>query len=116
MSGSAASGRIPTEKQYGILRMLGSGSALLTGTRRDVEPMVRHGWVTSDHGYSWVRITPAGLYALGRGAEKYGWPEMQTGSRYEPFCSSCGKPWHPKCSCGSSHYVQRAKEYERATA
>lgn len=104
----------PTEKQYGVLLMLGSGSALLTGTKRTVEPLVRRGWVTAGHGYSWVRITPDGLRALAAGAEKYGLPEFTKATIHPKVCSECGQDWRPKCRCGSRMYRFEAREVEAA--
>lgn len=69
--------RVPTEKQYRLLRVLGNGCALVVGTRRTVEPLLRHGWVTAERdGFSWVRITPAGLHALADAVERYDLPEL----------------------------------------
>lgn len=76
----------PTERQYGVLRALGSGGALVVGTRRDVDPLARRGWVTgerveSDYPWAWVRITPDGLRALARAVERYGLPELPDGAQ-----------------------------------
>lgn len=111
-----ADGRIstPTERQYGILLMLGSGSALLTGTKRTVEPLVRRGWVTAGHGYSWVRITPDGLRALAAGVEKYGLPEFKGATTSVRICSECGQDWRPKCRCGSRQYRHETRDVEVA--
>lgn len=71
--------RTPTEKQYAKLRVLASGSAGLSWLRRDVNPLLFHGWVTAelhDTFYQWVRITPDGLRALALAVERYGLPEM----------------------------------------
>jgi hypothetical protein len=88
------SGRVPTEKQYGMLLTLGSGSAGLSWRRRDTEQLLRRGWVTAelrDRYYQWVRITPAGLYALAAAVERYGLPEISpkpvTARR---VCADCG--------------------------
>ena len=71
----------PTENQYRLLRILGSGNALICGTRRETEPLIRRGWVTfrtfDTHGYKWVRITPDGLRALALAVERYGLPELE---------------------------------------
>ena len=71
----------PTEKQYATLRILGSGNALICGTRRETEPLIRRGWVTfrtfDTHGYKWVRITPDGLRALAIAVERYGLPVLE---------------------------------------
>jgi hypothetical protein len=71
--------KVPTEKQYRLLRFLGSGSAGLAFTRRETEPFLRRGWVTAElkeNYYNWVRITPDGLRALADAVEKYGLPEI----------------------------------------
>lgn len=71
--------RVPTERQYRLLRALGNGCALVVGTRREVGPLHRRGWVTAedrgDH-YAWVRITADGLRALASAVEKYGLPDF----------------------------------------
>lgn len=75
--------RCPTEKQYRKLRILGSGAAWVVGTKGDVEPLLRHGWVTADpptdarRYYAWIRITPDGLRALAEAVERYGLPELE---------------------------------------
>lgn len=72
----------PTETQYRMLRALGNGSALVSGSRRVVDPLTRRGWVVgeyrADKAYPWmmVRITPDGLRALARGVERHGLPEL----------------------------------------
>ena len=72
-------GRIAV-KQYATLRILGSGNAIICGTRRETEPLIRRGWVSfrtfDKHGYSFVRITPDGLRALALAVERYGLPEL----------------------------------------
>jgi hypothetical protein len=115
-SAATESRRVPTERQFEILRMLGSGSALLTGRKREVDPLLRHGWVTADGGYSWVRITAAGLHALARAVEKYGMPEMERANYSERVCAECERPWKPKCRCGSRSYRFVTREVERAAA
>jgi len=70
---------IPGEKQYRLLRLLGNGCALVVGYRREIGPLLRHGWVTADDKgdhYAWVRITPTGLRALADAVEKYGLPDL----------------------------------------
>lgn len=76
-------GRRPTERQRHILGCLGGGAALVTGKRREIDPMVRRGWVIGDlrddnHGryYAWVRITPDGLRALADALETWPWPDI----------------------------------------
>lgn len=103
----------PTEKQHKVLLTLGSGSALLTGKKRDIEPLVRRGWVTADHGYAWVRITTEGLHALARGVERFGLPEMKGGSVADRVCAECDREWRPKCKCGSGHWRYKVREVER---
>lgn len=74
--------RRPTEKQYRLLLALGSGAIQVLGTKRETEPLLRHGWVTAElkedksYPYAWVRITPNGLRALAIGVENYGLPEI----------------------------------------
>jgi hypothetical protein len=115
-SAATAPGRTPTERQFEILMQLGSGAVLLTGRKREVDPLLRHGWVTADHGYAWVRITAAGLHALARAVEKYGLPEMTRGKRYAKVCAECGREWRPKCRCGGQSYRFEHEEVERAAA
>ena len=69
----------PTEGQYRLLRALGNGSALVSGTRREVGPLIRRGWVDgrwTETGWAMVRITPDGLRALARAVERYGLPDL----------------------------------------
>lgn len=108
--------RCPTEPQYRMLVMLASGSALLTGTKRKVEPLLRRGWVTADHDYAWVRITADGLRACALGVEKFGLPEMRAGTARRQVCSDCGRGWSPKCRCGSSTSRYEYREVERDAA
>lgn len=108
--------RCPTEKQFGILMNLGGGSALLTGRKREIDPLLRRGWVTADHGYAWVRITAAGLRALALAVEKFGLPEMSRGHRTVKVCGDCGQGWNPRCKCGSRHYRFVSEEVERVAA
>jgi hypothetical protein len=74
--------RVPTEQQYRRLRLLGSGALLLVPSRREWEPLLRHGWVAGvmeDNGSRFLpplRITPAGLVALAAAVERYGLPEI----------------------------------------
>jgi hypothetical protein len=71
--------RIPTEKQYRRLLMLGSGAAWMSASKRDCQPLLRRGWVTADFDgrlYQWVRITPSGLRALADAVEAYGLPQF----------------------------------------
>jgi hypothetical protein len=70
---------VPTLRQGRTLLVLGSGGALVVGTRRDVGPLIRRGWVVGEpdpSGWAWVRITPAGLHALARSVERTGLPEL----------------------------------------
>jgi hypothetical protein len=72
---------VPTEKQYTLLRALGSPNTMLViGTRRDVAPLLRRGWVTAEDRekhYAWVRITAAGCRALADAIDRYGLPEFK---------------------------------------
>lgn len=91
--------RAPTEKQYGQLRALGSGSAGLSWGKRATEPLLRRGWVTAELSgryYQWVRITPDGLRALAIAVERYGLPDLGPAARVERrVCSDCGSHhWH----------------------
>jgi hypothetical protein len=84
----------PTEKQYGSLRMLASGSAGLSWRKRETEPFLRRGWVTAelkDGLYQWVRITPDGLRALALAVEEYGLPDLgPKPTTHERYCGKCG--------------------------
>ena len=69
--------RTPTEKQYQRMRPLGDGAAGLSRSKRDIDPLLRHGWVTAEWRppyYQMVRLTPDGLRALADAVERYGWP------------------------------------------
>jgi hypothetical protein len=86
--------KVPTEKQYRLLRPLGDGSAGLSWGKRDTEQLLRRGWVTAEWRkpyYQMVRITPDGLRALAAGVERYGLPDLgprpQTTRR---VCADCG--------------------------
>lgn len=71
--------RVPTSRQYDLLRVLGGGAAIVTASRRDTEPLLRRGWVDAerrDSGYAFVRITPDGLRALAAAVERYGLPPL----------------------------------------
>lgn len=85
--------KVPTEKQYRMLRGLGSGSAGLSWGRRDTEQLLRRGWVTAelhDSYYQWVRITPDGLRALALAVEKYGLPDLgPQPKKGEHYCGKC---------------------------
>lgn len=86
--------RVPTEKQYELLRILASGSAGLSWRKRHAGPLLRRGWCSAElcNGlYQWVRITPDGLRALASAVEKFGLPDLgpkpQTHVR---VCANCG--------------------------
>lgn len=72
--------RVPTEKQYRWLLMLGSGHVRVVPARREVEPFLRHGWVTATFTpgdrYRRIRITADGLRALAAAVDRYGLPGM----------------------------------------
>lgn len=75
--------KVPSEKQYGRLLILGAGAAVIAPGRRHWETLVRNGWVTSSleddgtgHYLPPLRITPAGLTALAEAVERYGLPEL----------------------------------------
>lgn len=74
--------RVPTEQQYDRLRILGAGAMVLVPSRREWEPLMRHGWVTGvleDNGARFLpplRITPVGLIALAAAVERYGLPDV----------------------------------------
>lgn len=107
---------VPTERQYRMLLVLASGSAGLSRTKRDTEPLLRRGWVTADWRppyYQWVRVTAAGLHAVARAVERFGLPEMTSGFRSEKVCAECEQPWRPKCKCGSSSYRYVSVKEER---
>lgn len=117
---SAASvSRVPTERQYRTLLALGSGAAGLSRTKRDTDPLLRHGWVTADWRppyYQFVRLTAEGFKALGRAVEKFGLPELTRGYVEHKICGDCGREWNPRCKCGSRHYRFVNEEVERAAA
>lgn len=85
--------RVPTEKQYATLRVLGGGSAGLSWTKRQTEPFLRRGWVTAefvDSYYQWVRITAEGLRALADAVERYGLPEIGPKPQtWQHYCAKC---------------------------
>ena len=113
-STAATDTRVPTQRQFRLLLSLGSGNVLLTGTKGRVDPLLRHGWVTTDHGYAWTRITARGLHALARAVARYGMPEIQHASYHAKVCSECGRDWRPKCKCGSTSMRFEPREVERA--
>lgn len=85
--------RVPTEKQYQTLRVLGSGSAGLAWRKRETEPLLRRGWVTAELRepfYNWVRITPDGLQALADAVAKYGLPDLALKPQPRRVCTNCG--------------------------
>lgn len=111
--------RCPTERQFKMLLALGSGSAGLSRTKRDTDPLLRRGWVTADWKppyYQWVRITAAGLHALALAVERYGLPEMVGGSYHAHVCVECGRDWQPRCKCGSRQSRYESREVERDAA
>lgn len=113
----AALKRVPTERQYGLLLLLGSGSVLLSGTKGKVGPLLRNGWVTtSGNGYSCARITADGLRALAAAVEKYGLPEMTKGNATRQVCSECEREWRPSCRCGSRLWRYDVREVDLAAA
>jgi hypothetical protein len=70
--------RVPTVKQCRYLLPLCSGGAGLSRRKRDVDPLLRWGWVTAEWiapYYQWVRVTPDGLRAVADGVERYGRPD-----------------------------------------
>lgn len=86
---------VPTRKQFDYLLPLASGNAGLSRTRREIEPLLRHGWVTGelcDRYYQFVRITADGLVALGRAVAEYGLPEIprEQKSVLRRVCAECG--------------------------
>lgn len=95
--------RVPTEKQYGILLMLGSGAAGLSFKKRETEALLRRGWVTADWRppyYQFVRITPDGLRALTIAVERFGLPDL--GPNLETQVRVCA-------DCGSGRYRYETK-------
>jgi hypothetical protein len=86
--------RVPTERQYGTLLNLASGSAGLAWGKRTTQPLLRRGWVTAEFDepyYSWVRITPDGLRALAAAVERYGLPDLGPKPQVERrVCAECG--------------------------
>lgn len=87
-------GRTPTERQYHTLLPLASGNAGLSRRKHDINPLLRHGWVTADWDglfFQMVRITPDGLRAVAAAVEKYGLPDL--GPRAitpRRVCADCG--------------------------
>lgn len=111
--------RCPTERQYRHLLNLGSGAAGISRTRRDIDPLLKRGWVTADWRppyYQWVRITAEGLRALALGVERYGLPELTRGHNYVQVCADCEREWRPKCRCGSDRYRYDDREVVRDAA
>lgn len=75
--------KAPTTKQADLLRILGSGSIVLTPKRSAWAPLLRRGWVAriGDDGSpkgGWLpplRITADGYRALAAAVDRDGWPE-----------------------------------------
>lgn len=98
--------RVPTEKQYEFLLVLGGGAAGLSIGKRKAEQFLRRGWVTAKWDppvYQWVRITADGLRALARGVEKYGLPSLKPETMVK-VCGDCERDWRPACHCGCRSY------------
>lgn len=73
--------RVPTEKQYDTLRVLGSGAMLISGIggdRRLWKALLRHGWVAPEKPgeENGLRITAEGYRALAAAADRYGLPDI----------------------------------------
>lgn len=107
--------RPPTEKQYRTLLALGSGDVLLTGCKREIDAMLRRGWVTADS-YSWVRITAVGLHALAEAVAVYGLPEFNSGVQRRIVCGDCGSDRRVCRSCGSRLTRYEYRDIERPVA
>jgi hypothetical protein len=91
--------RTPTPKQYASLRVLASGGAGLSWTKRDTESLLGHGWVAATWDapyYQRVRITPMGLRALADAVELHGLPDLGPKPTYRRrVCADCGSArWH----------------------
>jgi hypothetical protein len=75
--------KVPTEKQFEQLGILGSGAMALAPGRRDWKPLLRRGWVqpeAEDDGNGYLpplRITADGLRALADAVDRYGWPDIR---------------------------------------
>lgn len=77
--------RIPTEKQYRLLSVLGGvGTWVVAPRRGEWGPLLRRGWVQpireDDQDKRFLpplQITPEGLRALADAAERYGLPEWE---------------------------------------
>jgi hypothetical protein len=84
----------PTDKQGRYLLLLGGGNAGLSARKREVDPLLKRGWVTAEwHApyYQWVRITPDGLRALAEHVEKRGLPDAKPNAQVETRqCADCG--------------------------
>lgn len=103
--------RTPTEKQHRLLLNLGNGAAWISANKRECEPLLQHGWVTTTHpAPGFVRITPEGLRALAASVERYGLPDLTGAKRYERICSECERPWKPRCKCGCGSWRYRVEE------
>lgn len=116
---AARSTRFPTEHQYRVLLSLGSGNAGLSRTKRQTDPLLRHGWVTADWRppyYQFVRITADGMRALAAAIERFGLPDLTRGVVERKVCSECGCEWRPSCKCGSRSYRFDFEEVERDAA
>ena len=112
--------RTPTPRQFDRLRPLSLTNACLSWSKRDAEPLLKHGWITADYDgayYQWVRITPDGLRALALAVERYGMPEMLLGSRSVRVCVECERDWEAKCRhCDSRLSRFKVEEVERCAA
>ncbi len=87
--------RTPTRNQHAKLTVLASGAAGLSWKPRDVDPLLRWGWVTAerdDRYYQWVRITPDGLRALALAVERFGLPDFKRAEARTTrrVCADCG--------------------------
>jgi hypothetical protein len=108
------SARVPTEKQYDRLMMMGNGAAWLSATKGKCDPLLQHGWVTAEWSppfYQWVRITPDGLRALALAVEKYGLRSLAPERRVK-VCAVCEREWKPRCRCGSTSWHFDTKEVQ----
>lgn len=104
-------GRVPTQKQYDTLSILGVGVAGLAWKKGTTEPLLKHGWVTAEWKapyYSWVRITPHGLRALAAAVEKYGVaPMKRDGPVEQRECAECGSRRHRFVNVPADEYLEQ---------
>lgn len=96
--------RTPTRNQYDKMLPLASGSAGLSRTKGQTDPLLHHGWVTAEWRppyYQFVRLTPDGYRALALAVEKFGLPGLAPSSEPSVLRRVCGD-----CGSGTYRYVE----------